>query len=149
LRAEDPFWQPRYYDFNVWGEGMFVEKLRYIHRNPVERGLVAKPEDWEWSSFRHYMSGERGTVEIESHWTARRRERAGIFPTLRIRPDAKIPAQAKLGRGTLESQCAVGRPASPAMAHDVPRRRVEKRQAGDKDKQANDPTGKYFGRLLV
>jgi len=34
LRAKDSFWQARYYDFNVWSEGKFVEKLRYIHRNP-------------------------------------------------------------------------------------------------------------------
>ncbi len=103
LRAEEPFWLERYYDFNIWSERKFVEKLRYIHRNPVERGLVTKPEDWQWSSFRHYLTGESGTVEIESHWTARRREREGIFPTFRIRPTGKIPAQAKLGRGTLES----------------------------------------------
>jgi putative transposase len=83
LRAEEPFWMARYYDFNVWSERKFVEKLRYIHRNPVTRGLVANPQDWEWSSFRHYSSGELGRVEIESQWTARRRERAGIFPTVR------------------------------------------------------------------
>lgn len=40
LRAADPFWQARYYDFNVWSEDKFTEKLRYIHRNPVRRGLV-------------------------------------------------------------------------------------------------------------
>jgi putative transposase len=68
------FWQRRYYDFNVWSEEKCVEKLRYIHRNPVRRGLVTKPEDWPWSSFRHYASGEEGTVEIESEWTARKRE---------------------------------------------------------------------------
>src|ERR1700757_432564 len=33
------FWQARYYDFNVWSERKRVEKLRYIHRNPVKRGL--------------------------------------------------------------------------------------------------------------
>jgi putative transposase len=38
------FWQARYYDFNVFTQPKFVEKLRYIHRNPVERGLVQKPE---------------------------------------------------------------------------------------------------------
>jgi hypothetical protein len=70
LRAADSFWQARYYDFNVWSERKFVEKLRYIHRNPVERALVAQPEDWDWSSFRHYLNGERGTVEIESQWVA-------------------------------------------------------------------------------
>ena len=33
------FWQKRYYDFNVRDNSQFVEKLRYIHRNPVKRGL--------------------------------------------------------------------------------------------------------------
>ena len=85
LRAADPFWQERYYDFNVWSERKFVEKLRYIHRNPVHRGLVAQPEDWPWSSFLHYATGEPGAVEIESQWTARKRERSGIFLTLKVR----------------------------------------------------------------
>jgi putative transposase len=70
---ERPFWQAHYYDFNVSGREKFVEKLRYIHRNPVRRGLVAQPEDWRWSSFRHYQTGMRGTVEIESDWTAQQR----------------------------------------------------------------------------
>ena len=91
LRAEDSFWQARYYDFNVWSERKFVEKLRYIHRNPVKRGLVERPEDWVWSSFRHYANGEVGMVEIESQWTARIRERAGIFPTLKVRGQAEKP----------------------------------------------------------
>ena len=69
-RQERPFWQARYYDFNVHGEEKRAEKLRYIHRNPVVRGLCAKPEEWAWSSFRHYATGVVGTVEIESHWTA-------------------------------------------------------------------------------
>jgi len=76
LRAPEgsPFWLPRYYDFNVWSEDKRVEKLRYMHRNPVKRGLVEHPEDWVWSSFRHYATGIEGPVEIESQWTARRRE---------------------------------------------------------------------------
>ena len=45
--AKTPFWSPRYYDFNVWSDGKRIEKLRYMHRNPVKRGLVEKPEDWE------------------------------------------------------------------------------------------------------
>jgi len=98
-----PFWQARYYDFNVWGEGKFVEKLRYIHRNPVARGLVARPADWARSSFRHYVGGDSGVVEIESQWTARIRERAGIFPTLRVRPPAEKPRPTELGRATLKS----------------------------------------------
>jgi putative transposase len=74
-RSADPhFWQPRYYDFNVNSEFKRVEKLRYMHRNPVKRGLVEKPEDWQWSSFLHYATGKMGMVEIESEWTAQKRE---------------------------------------------------------------------------
>jgi putative transposase len=70
------FWQKRYYDFNIRDYPQFVEKLRYIHRNPVKAGLCECPEDWKWSSFRHYATGGEGRVEIESEWTARKRERA-------------------------------------------------------------------------
>jgi putative transposase len=69
----EAFWQRRYYDFNVWSEIKRIEKLRYIHRNPVARGLVEKPEDWAWSSFRHHATGLPGNIEIESQWTAARR----------------------------------------------------------------------------
>ena len=82
---ERPFWQARYYDFNVWTDEKRVEKLKYMHRNPVKRGLVEKPEDWQWSSFRHYATGTEGTVEIESHWTAWRREHGGPLPGPKIR----------------------------------------------------------------
>ena len=75
-RPERPFWQPRYYDFNVFSGRKCLEKRRYIHRNPVTRGLVERPIDWPWSSFGHWWTGERGTVEIESQWTAMRREAA-------------------------------------------------------------------------
>jgi len=70
------FWQTRYYDFNV--STKLTEKLRYIHRNPVKRGLAAQPEDYQWSSFDHYATGKIGIVEIESEWTARRREKAVV-----------------------------------------------------------------------
>jgi putative transposase len=70
-----PFWQIRYYDFNVYSPGKRSEKIDYIHRNPVTRGLVNDSKDWPWSSCRHYATGERGTVEIESEWTAAQRNR--------------------------------------------------------------------------
>jgi putative transposase len=71
---EARFWQTRYYDFNMHNDDKRIEKLHYMHRNPVVRGLVAHPEDWPWSSFRHYSSGHVGTVEIESQWTAFQRD---------------------------------------------------------------------------
>ena len=76
-----PFWLERYYDFNAWSAEKVTEKLRYLHRNPVARGLVSRPEDWKWSSFRHYQTRCEGTVEIESHWTAWRRDHEGVLPS--------------------------------------------------------------------
>ena len=59
-----PIWQPRFYDFNVWTEHKRIEKLRYMHRNPVKRGLVEAPEQWRWSSFRGYAFGDIGLVRV-------------------------------------------------------------------------------------
>jgi putative transposase len=96
------FWQRRFYDFVVCSERKRIEKLRYIHRNPVHRGLVERPEDWPWSSFRHHATGEIGPVEIESQWTARRRERAGITLTLKswtLNRRRRLPLPSRLSMG--------------------------------------------------
>jgi putative transposase len=84
LTSSGDFWQARYYDFNVCTPRKRVEKRRYIQRNPVMRGLAERPEDWKWSSFRHYATGEPGMVEIESSLTAIRRERQGIVLKVRV-----------------------------------------------------------------
>ena len=84
-RHERPFWQARYYDFNVFTQPKHVEKLKYMHRNPVRRELVKKPEDWTWSSYMHYLTGQPGMVEIESWWmTPPKGIRLGRIPGLRI-----------------------------------------------------------------
>jgi len=62
--ARAKFWQSRFYDFNVWSKKKHIEKLRYMHRNPVKRGLVCRPEDWQWSSFRFYSEGRAGLVKV-------------------------------------------------------------------------------------
>jgi putative transposase len=67
LFADPPpkhFWQRRFYDFNVWSAHKRIEKLRYMHRNPVKRGLVETPDQWRWSSFRAYAYREPGLVRV-------------------------------------------------------------------------------------
>jgi putative transposase len=59
------FWQPRFYDFNVYSRRKKREKLEYMHANPVNRGLVRNPGAWMWSSFLFYEKGERGLVPID------------------------------------------------------------------------------------
>ena len=63
------FWQARFYDFNMWTTKKRVEKLRYMHRNPVKRGLVNLPEEWRWSSYRFYFLDEAGPVRVNEGWT--------------------------------------------------------------------------------
>jgi putative transposase len=86
-----PFWQARYYDFNVWSAQKLTEKLKYLHRDPVTRGLVEKPEDWPWSSYRHYLTGVEGTIEIESERTAWKREKMGLRSEVRTGPVIPSP----------------------------------------------------------
>jgi putative transposase len=61
---EGRIWQHRFYDFVVFTEKKRIEKLRYMHRNPVKRGLVLEPQRWASSSFRHYAEGEQGPVLV-------------------------------------------------------------------------------------
>jgi len=84
LGHSEPFWQKRYYDRNVRNWQEFTVKLRYLHRNPVKRGLVKEAARWQWSSFRHYAFREVGVVEIESEWTARDREAKALGSTPRV-----------------------------------------------------------------
>jgi putative transposase len=63
-----PFWQARFYDFNVWTDKKKVEKLRYMHENPVKRGLAGTAADWQWSSFRFYSTGVVGLVRVNEGW---------------------------------------------------------------------------------
>jgi putative transposase len=67
LRSEDSplpqFWQRRFYDFNVWTRKKKIEKLGYMHANPLKRGLVEDAKDWSWSSYAFYQ--RRGKILIE------------------------------------------------------------------------------------
>jgi putative transposase len=65
MGTADPFWQDRFYDFNVYSKGKKNEKLNYMHANPVIRGLVAHPKDWPWSSWSFYRKGEAGLIGID------------------------------------------------------------------------------------
>ena len=58
---------------------------------------VIYPTAKAWSSLRHHADGETRSVEIESHWTARKSERAGI-------PSTPLRASFSCGAGA-ETPC--------------------------------------------
>jgi putative transposase len=53
-----------------------MEKLHYMHQNPVKRGLVLEPEQWDWSSFRHFACDEPGPVLVNEALRAAMKVRA-------------------------------------------------------------------------
>ena len=59
------FWEPRFYDFNVYTEEKRRKKLQYMHANPVKRGLVDNPASWIWSSSLFYELGLTGIMPID------------------------------------------------------------------------------------
>jgi|SRR5690242_11118363 len=62
LRA---FWQARFYDFNVYCEKKRIEKLDYMHANPIHRKLVTDPKDWPWSSWGFYARTGKVLVPMD------------------------------------------------------------------------------------
>jgi putative transposase len=63
-QGNERIWQKGSYDFNLWSAQKQTEKIKYMHRNPVKRGLVERPEQWPWSSFRAYLYGDTGPVRV-------------------------------------------------------------------------------------
>jgi putative transposase len=100
-----PFWESRYYDFNVWSEAKRIEKLRYIHRNPVHRGSSNAPRIGSGAASIITQRGLRvpsksslsGLRESESARESCRRSEAKVEnPTLSHKP--------RQGWGTLSAE---------------------------------------------
>jgi putative transposase len=57
-------WIPKYYSLNVFTMAMAIEKLEYMHNNPVKAGLVKNASDWPWSSAAFFLKGKPGSVRL-------------------------------------------------------------------------------------
>jgi hypothetical protein len=103
-------WQKRFYDFNVWTERKRIEKLRYMHRNPVKRGLVASPELWHWSSFRS-RAYWRSLDLVSDCWSVDRslaglhRRSATLPPMARNLVHARRDSRGRIVRGDFVPYC--------------------------------------------
>lgn len=56
-KSKNSVWQKEYYEYVIRDEKDFIEKLDYIHNNPVKKGLVKDPGKYEFSSY-HQLYGE-------------------------------------------------------------------------------------------
>ncbi|HEV2351167.1 MAG TPA: transposase [Terriglobia bacterium] len=60
-RTHGPFWQHQFWDRVVRDAREFRQRLDYMHQNPVQAGLVKRPEQWRWSSYNNFAL-DRTTV---------------------------------------------------------------------------------------
>jgi putative transposase len=81
--CEAHVWQARFYDFVVYTKKKKLEKLHYMHQNPVKRGLVLEPQHWPWSSYRDYVLEQPGPVLVNEP----------------LRAEMKVRAMSTTGRG--------------------------------------------------
>jgi len=58
-------WRNGYYPIGIRSDWFFRQKLDYIHLNPVRKGFVRRPEDWQYSSARDYIIGPSGILELD------------------------------------------------------------------------------------
>jgi putative transposase len=72
---KDPFkvdreyqlWQEGSHPQEITGDEMMLQKLEYIHLNPVKRGFVDEPAHWRYSSARNY-EGKPGLLPVQTKW---------------------------------------------------------------------------------
>jgi putative transposase len=57
-------WQEGFHPQQIISDEMLIQKIEYIHNNPVKRGFVEKPEDWKYSSARNFF-GDNSIIELD------------------------------------------------------------------------------------
>ena len=67
--SEYQLWQEGYQPKLIQGERMFIDRVNYMHYNPVKRGYVDEAKHWRYSSARDY-EGIEGLIDIEKLWFA-------------------------------------------------------------------------------
>lgn len=63
IRSFGHLWQGRFYSC-VLDEAHLYAAIRYIENNPVRARLVKTAEDWEWSSARYHITGEKSILAL-------------------------------------------------------------------------------------
>jgi putative transposase len=58
-------WQDGFHPIAIESERFFLEKLRYLHENPVRKGYVERPEQWRYSSARNYVLDDDSIIAVD------------------------------------------------------------------------------------
>lgn len=99
-------WQGRFASYPM-DDAHLMTAIRYVERNPVEAGMVARAEDWRWSSARSHLSGEEdGLTDLGSTAGLHRDWRAMLRDGLEAGDGERVAA--------LEASLRTGRPLGDA-----------------------------------
>lgn len=63
--STDQVWQEGVHPQAIGRDEMMLQKLEYLHHNPVKRGLVAAPEHWRYSSARAWLPGALAVLRCD------------------------------------------------------------------------------------
>ena len=58
-------WQEGFHPITIESDQFFLEKLQYLHENPVRKGYVDRPEQWRYSSARNYVLDDDSIIAVE------------------------------------------------------------------------------------
>ncbi len=64
MNKELQFWQNEYHPIHCWKQELILQKINYIHQNPVRAKLVNEAHEWKYSSASDYVLGH-GLVNVE------------------------------------------------------------------------------------
>lgn len=57
-----PLFQGHYQSNLIDDDSYLLECIKYIHLNPVKAGIVERPQDWQFSSYKQYLSNNKLTM---------------------------------------------------------------------------------------
>lgn len=66
ITSSHQVWQEGYHPQLVFSSEMLLQKMEYIHNNPVRRGYVSQAEHWLYSSARNYILDDHAIIELDS-----------------------------------------------------------------------------------
>ena len=64
IESEYQVWQEGFHPEEIRNNLVMIQKIEYIHYNPVKKKLVLNPEDWKYSSAGYYLKGSESILDI-------------------------------------------------------------------------------------
>jgi hypothetical protein len=64
MQSKNQLWQEGFHPELIFNDRMLIQKIEYIHYNPVKRGVVDRPEYWKYSSARNFILDDHSVITL-------------------------------------------------------------------------------------